>query len=218
MGISYRTAGWTAILSGLFGILAHAALMTAVITRTDLHISEQGLYFFRAHDVLAILQFLLLIPVPIAFYNLSNKQLPGMSRATLITGIVALSLTALFLLLIFPWILSDEYYMIPQGMFGVWLMVANWKLSRILSRGIRWFGIIIGFGLVLVALFEIGYAIWVNPIGLRIPAAPIEELEIPIETTANIILHWMLNIGSLAGVLMLPIWTLLLGRKLLGEK
>jgi len=206
--LSYRTAAWAAIASGTFGILAHAALMTAVMTRTTMALTGQVFFLFRTHDVVAILQFLSMIPVLIALHKLSHKQLPGMSRATLTTGIVALTLSALFLLLIFPWIMSDEYYMIPQGMFGVWLIVINWQLT----------GIIIGVGLLLVGIFEIGYAICVNPIGLRIPAAPIEELEIPVETTANIILHMILNIGSLMGVLTLPIWTIILGRKLLREK
>ncbi len=218
VGISYRNAGWTAIMSGLFGLLAHSALMTAVITRSDIHISEHGLFLFRTHDALAILQFLLMIPLLRALYDLSNKQPPGISRVNMISGIIVITLTALFLLLIFPWIMSDMYYMIPQGMFGVWLIVANGKLTNVLTRGITTFGIIIGIGLLLVGLFEIAYAIIVSPIGLRIPAVPIEELEIPVETTANIFLHMILDIGSLVGVLMLPIWTIIVGRKLIREK
>lgn len=217
-GLSYRFAGKATIASGIFGILAYASLMTAVMTRTTMALTRQVFFLFRTHDVLAILQFLLMIPALIALHKLSCKQLPGMSQTTLITGIVILSLTALFLIFIFPWIMSDEYYMIPQGMFGVWLIVVNWQLKGILSRGIRWFGIVVGLGLALVGVFEIGYAIFVNPIGLRIPAAPIEELEIPVETTANIILHIILDIGSFIGVLTLPIWTIILGRKLLRER
>ena len=217
-GLSYRSAGKTAIVSGIFGILANAALLTAVMTRTTMAMTRQVYLLFRTHDALAILQFLLMIPALIALHKLSYKQLSGMSRATLRTGIVALSLIAFFLLLIFPWIMSDEYYMIPQGMFGVWLIVVNWQLKGILSRGIRWFGIVVGLGLALVGVFEIGYAILVDPIGLRIPAAPIEDLEIPVETTANIILHMILDIGSFIGVLTFPIWTIILGRKLLRVK
>ena len=217
-GLSYRTAGWAAIASGLFGIIAQAALMTAVMTRSTMAITGQVWFLFRTHDVIAILQFLFMIPVLLALHNLSQRQLPGISRTTLAIGIVALSLTALFLILIFPWIMSDAYYMIPQAMFGVCLIVINCQLKGAVSRGIRWFGIITGFGLLLVGISEIGYAIFVSPVGLRIPAAPIEELEIPVESTANIILHMILNIGSLMGVLMLPIWTLILGRKLLRVK
>jgi len=217
-GLSYRTAGWAAITSGAFGILAYAALMTAVMTRTTMTLTGQVLVLFRTHDVIAILQFLLMIPAVVALQKLSHKQLPGMSRATLATGIVALSLTAFSLIFIFPRIMSDGYYMIPQAMFGVWLMVVNWQLSGILSRGTRWFGMVVGFGLALVGIFNIGYAIFVSPIGLRIPAAPIEDLEIPVETTANIILHNILLIGSFMGVLTLPFWTIILGRKLIREK
>ncbi|TAL47176.1 MAG: hypothetical protein EPN92_05160 [Chitinophagaceae bacterium] len=217
-GLSYRTAGWAAIASGTLGILAYAALMTAVMTRTTMALTGQVFFLFRTHDVIVILQFLLMIPALVALHKLSHKQLQGMSRATLATGIVALSLTALFLIFIFPWIMSDEYYMIPQAMFGVWLIVVNWQLSGVLSRGIRWFGMVVGVGLLLVGIFEVGYAIFVNPIGLRIPAVPIEELEIPVETTANIILHNILVIGSFMGVLTLPIWTIILGRKLLRVK
>lgn len=216
--MSYRSAGKAAIASGIFGILAYAILMTAVMTRTNVEQTKQVFFLFRTHDVLAILQFLLMIPALIALHKLSHKQLPRMSQTTLATGIMTLSLIALFLLLIFPWIMSDEYYMIPQGMFGVWLIVINWQLTGILSRGIRWFGIIVGLGLALVGIFNIGYAILVDPIGLRIPAAPIKELEIPVETTANIILHNILIIGSFMGVLTLPIWTIILGRKLLRVK
>jgi len=217
-GLSYRTAGWTAIASGTLGLLAYIALMTAVMTRTTMALTGQVFFLFRTHDFLVILQFLLMIPALVALHKLSNKLLPGMSRATLVTGIMALSLTALFIILIFPLIMSDEYYIIPQAVFGVWLIVVNWQLTGILSRGIRWFGIVVGVGLLLVGIFQVGYAIFVNPIGLRIPAAPIEELEIPVETTANIILHNILTIGSFMGVLTLPIWTIILGRKLLRQK
>ena len=77
---------------------------------------------------------------------------------------------------------------------------------------------VVGVGLLLVGIFEVGYAIFVSPIGLLIPAAPIEDLEIPVDTTANIILHNILVIGSFMGVLTLPIWTIILGRKLLRER
>ena len=41
-GLSYRTAGWTAIASGTFGILAYAALMTAVMTRTTMALTGRS--------------------------------------------------------------------------------------------------------------------------------------------------------------------------------
>ena len=104
------------------------------------------------------------------------------------TGIVIILLTALFALLIFPKILSDGFYTFPQGLFGVWLIAVNWQLAGIFSRGLRWFGIVVGFGLMLVGMFFVLYAIFVSTIQLRIPAAPFNEIvNVPI-TPANVFL------------------------------
>ena len=216
--VSYRSAGWSAITSGILGLLAFAALITAVLTRTSWEITPRIWFLFNVHNAVTILQFLSMIPLAIGLYNLSHKQSPGMSRATLNIGIVTLSLTALFNLLYFPKIMSDEYYMIPQGVFGVWLIAVNWQLKSILSKGLRWFGIIVGFGLALVGVYEIGFAIFVDPSGLRIPAPDFESIKDPGDTTANIIVHLILDIGTFIGVLPFPIWAITIGRKLLREK
>jgi hypothetical protein len=179
---------------------------------------QAGIFLVRFHDVGVILQFLLMIPVAFGLHKLSHQRSPGMSRATLTTGIVALSFTVLFLLLIFPKVLADVLYMFPQGVFGVWLMVVCWRMTNILSGGLRWFGIVVGLGLALVGAFPLGYAIFVDTIVLRIPAASdAAQANIPM-TPANIILHQTLWIGSFMGVLTLPFWTLLLGRRLFREK
>jgi hypothetical protein len=108
--------------------------------------------------------------------------------------------------------------MLPQGIFGVWLIFICLRMKGILFKGLRWFGIVVGIGLTLVGIFFVGYTIFVSIIPLRIPAASIEEAsEIPI-TQANIYLHYFLDIGTLLGVLTLPFWTILLGRRLLREK
>jgi hypothetical protein len=114
--------------------------------------------------------------------------------------------------------MMDEYYMIPQAAFGVWLVVVNWQLTGILSRGIRWFGMVVGIGLLLVGIYEIGYSIFVDPVGLKIPATDPNDLKDPGDTTANIIVHYILNVGTFMGVLTLPFWTIVLGRKLLRVK
>lgn len=77
---------------------------------------------------------------------------------------------------------------------------------------------VVGFGLTFVGLFFVGYIIFVSTIPLRIPPATFEEnSKIPI-TTANTILHYFLDIGSLLGVLALPLWSILIGLKLFLEK
>jgi hypothetical protein len=79
--------------------------------------------------------------------------------------------------------------------------------------------IIVGFGLALVGIFPLGYAIFIDKIILQIPAAPDEEVaKIPTDTNANIILHQILNIGTVLGVLTLPIWTIIVGIRLSREK
>ena len=212
--LSYRSAGRAAIASGIIGIFAFGFLITAVLTRTSMEITAPVSFMFRAHDVAIIFQFLLIIPVAFALHKFSMQLHSGMSRTTLAVGIGALSFTVLFLLLVFVNILADTLYMFPQGIFGVWLMVICWRMHGILSQGLRWFGIVVGFGLALVGTFPIGYILFVDTILLKIPAQDLTNY--PEHTNlANQIIHRILDIGSLMGVITLPIWSILLGRKFL---
>ena len=122
------------------------------------------------------------------------------------------------LLLNFPKILADVLYMVPQGIFGVWLIVACLQKRGDISGGVRWFGVIVGIGLGLVGLYPIGYAVLVDSILLQIPAPSNEALANVPMTTANAILHIMLMIGSLLGVFPLPVWTILVGGRLISGK
>src|SRR5258705_3000029 len=110
----YRKAGWAAITSGVIGIVAYGLLMTAVKTRTG-WIDERAVLFFKAHDIGTIFQFLLLAIVPLGLQKLSRKTPPGMSKATLATGVGAILFVALLLLLGIARIVSDGFYMFPQG-------------------------------------------------------------------------------------------------------
>jgi len=170
------------------------------------------------HDAGVMLQFLFMIPAVFGLYELSQKRSPGMGRATLYIGIGAIFFTVLFLLLGLVKVIADVLYMFPQGIFGAWLIVICWRMKNVLSRGLRWFGIVVGFGLALVGSFPLQYAIFVDKIILQVPAASDEAVaKIPI-SHANMILHQILWIGSPLGVLTLPFWTLLLGRRLLRER
>jgi hypothetical protein len=210
---SFRPVGWAAIFSGIIGMLAFGFLVYPWQTL------QLSMLMGRAHDVGAIVQFLLMIPVASGLYKLANQRSPGMSRANLVMGVAAISFTVLFLLLIFPKILSEALYMFPQGVFGVWLMIACWRFPGISSRGLRWFGIVTGLGLALVGIFPVGYAIFVDTLILQIPAPSAEAIQkIPFDTPANNMIHFILYIGSFLGILTFPIWSILLGRKLLREK
>ncbi|MBS1571168.1 MAG: hypothetical protein KF825_09980 [Ferruginibacter sp.] len=213
---SYRSGGWTAVASGIIGIFVVVFLIAYLAFRNE-NLS-QGLLFQRLHDGGLVLQFLLFIPVTISFYKLFLQRNFPINRFPLKAGIIIIVLTAFFALLIFPKILSDGFYTFPQGIFGVWLIVANRKLGGIFSRGLRWFGMVVGFGLMLVGLFFVLYATFVSTIQLRIPAAPLEEvINVPV-TKANLFLHYFIDIGSLLGVLTFPFWTILIGYRLLRQK
>lgn len=209
----FRSAGWAAIVSGAIGTLAFSFLVYPWQTL------QLSILMGRVHDVGAILQFLLMIPVAFEVYNLSNQRSSGMTRTVLYTGIGAISFTVLFLLLIFPKVVSEALYMFPQGVFGVWLMIVCWQMMSILSRGLKWFGMVVGLGLALVGTFPVGYAIFVDTLILQIPAPSAEAIQkIPFDTPANNLMHLILYIGSFMGVLTFPIWSLLLGVRMLRER
>lgn len=212
----YRNAGWAAITSGVIGIVAYGLLMTAVMSRTG-WIDERAFLFFKAHDFGAIFQFLLLAIVPLGLQKLSRKTPPGMSKATLATGVGAILFVALLLLLGIAKIVDDGFYTFPQGVFGVWLIVISWRLFGSLPRWHRWFGMVVGLGLALVGIAWVGMAAFVEPALLAIPAVPQENL-VEQNTLANNIFHHILYVGSYMGVATLPIWTILTGLKLLREK
>ena len=211
----YRKAGWAAITSGVIGIVAYGLLMTAVKTRTG-WIDERAFLFFKAHDIGTIFQFLLLAIVPLGLQKLSRKTPPGMSKATLAAGVGAILFVALLLLLGIARIVSDGFYMFPQGVFGVWLIVISWRLLGSLPRWHRWFGMVVGLGLTLVGIAWLGVA-FVYPSMLAIPAVPLQNV-VEQNTLANNIFHHILYVGSYMGVATLPIWTILTGLKLLREK
>jgi len=199
-GLSYRSAGWFAIASGAIGIIAYIFSQSAVLTRTS-------------HDVGVILQFILLMPVVFAVFKLLRQRNPSMGRTTLNVGIGALFFTILIILLTFPKILVDDLYAIPQGVFGLWLIIVNWRMNGL--PWLKWLGIVAGLGLALVATFPIGYAIFVDPVYIfHIPAIEATYHD----THANRILHKIIWIGSLMYELPLPVWTILFGTRLLREK
>ncbi len=211
----YRSAGWSAIICGIIGFVAFGFLVAFLIPHLTKGLRDGIL--IRSHDVGVILQFLLLIPVVFGFYKLSYQRSEGMSKAMLVTGVGTLSFTVLFLLLIFPKLLNDTLYMFPQGIFGVWLIIVSWRMQGILSKGLRWFGVVVGFGLALVGTFPLGMAIFVPWYTL---GAPPEIPAVAIEVSASvhladIIFHQFLLIGTFLGVITLPIYTILLGTRFL---
>lgn len=214
--ISHRNAGWSTIASGVTGILASAALVAFLVYRETNF--ELALSRLQWHDAGVSIQFLLLIPMTIAFYGLSQQYASGISRLWLNVTIGALFSTSLFLWLAFPKILSDGLYTVPQGVFGVSLVIANWKLSGVIPTALRWFGILIGAGLILVAMFLISYVMLVSWLPLKIPAPTMDEIQKIPYNKVNEFLHYFIWIGSFMGVFTLPFWSILAGIHLLRKR
>jgi hypothetical protein len=212
-----RNTGRLAIASGVVGLVAFAFLIVAVTTRITWTLSSRVYLLFRAHDLAVVLQFLLLIPVVLGLQKLSVQRPPGIGRKSVAWVIGALGLVALLLVLGVCKVVNDMAYMLPQGLFGAWLIVASLRLSGLFPRWLRYFGLVVGFGLVLVGTVFPGLAIFVYPNMLKIPAVAVDD-EVFQNTEINKILHLLLAIGSVLGVATLPIWTLLTGAKLLGKR
>lgn len=216
MKFSLRTAGWATVASGVAGIVAYGFLMQAVFGRSSGALTQaQYVQAFNNHDAAAMFQFLFLLPFAFVVYKLSQDVENKMSRSLLYVGVISISLVSFTLLLVFPGVLSNGIYTLPQGVFGVWLVVVCWRSYELFPRALRWFGMIVGTGLVIFSFFLIGYTLLVDPINFRIPAATVEEFESIPWTEANAILHQFIWVGSLMGVLPLPFWTLFAGAKLL---
>jgi hypothetical protein len=216
-GSSYRSAGWAAIASGAIGIMAFGFLIAFLVRRLFLGGTEEVCVpLLRVHDSGVILQSLLMIPVVLTLASIARQRSPSPTRATVPVGVSALLLVVLFLLLIFVKIVPDDLYMIPQGLLALWLIVENRRLSGVLPRGLARLGIVAGVGLLLVAIFPIGFTLFVDPTHLN-GWTPFDYQPPPGTDTANATVHILLLIGTFMGVATYPIWTLLLGRRLLRE-
>lgn len=206
-------AAWFAIASGIIGLLALLLLLAAVTTRTTWVLSSPVYLLFRAHDIGAILQFLLMLPLAVELGRLSRRNAPGLSRSSVHFGVAAISLVALLLALGSLRIVNDMFYMVPQGCFGAWLCLANLRLRNILPPWLRYFGLVVGAGLILVGTVYPGLATFVYPSMWKIPAVAVADDTFQ-NSAANQIFHILLYAGSLLGVATLPLWTLATGWRL----
>jgi hypothetical protein len=94
----------------------------------------------------------------------------------------------------------------------VWLVIVNRRTPEILPVGLRRLGIVAGIGLLIVGLFPILFAVLVDTMILH--GEPTEPYSPP-PSTANLVIHLMLISGTLMGVTIYPIWSMLVGRKFL---
>ncbi|WP_460956575.1 hypothetical protein [Spirosoma litoris] len=213
-GLSFRLVARAAFTSGIIGVLAFGALIMALTTRSSTALTNP---WFKVHDVGVIFQFGFLIPLVYVLDKLAQLPIPTRSSLRLIVGIGALSLVILFLLFSLINFVADTMYMVPQGIFGLWLLLLCWHGTGFLTKGLRWAGMVVGFGLLLTGSFPLGYGLLVDPILFAVPAVPLGDGP-AVTTLSNTLIHLTLAIGTFIGVLPLPIWTMLIGDRLLQRK
>lgn len=90
---TYRSAGWAAITSGVFGIMAFGVLIVAVAYMVKLNPDLSGFVnlMFKTHHVGVILQSLFMIQVVFGLHTLAGRRFPSVSRGTFAVGVVSLS-------------------------------------------------------------------------------------------------------------------------------
>jgi len=209
---SYRSAGRAAIMSGMIGLVAYGFLWAFLVPTISGGDEQACRPLITTHDVGVLLQSLFLIPLVLTFGDIVGQRSPSARRSTVAVGIAALALTILSLLLIIANLLAGPFFMLWQGVLGIWLIAVNRLVSDTFSRGLRWFGTVVGVGLMIAAVFPVGNFLFVDPTFGPLPF----NSEPPAGTErANEILHNILTIGGFLGVAPLPIWTALVGRRLL---
>ena len=211
----HRPAGWAAIASGAIGIIAFGLLVAFLaITPTEILESKVTLepgvmppvsrLLINSSDVGFILQALFMIPVALVLHAFGRQHAPGVSRATVTVGVFALSLIALLrLLTLLNPAVSGILFMGPTCFVGAWLIVVNWLLAGVLSRGLRITGTVAGIGLVIqsASFFFLGGRIVLT--------------EGPEAIADDVDFHNWNAIGGVPGSILFSIWAILLGYKLI---
>lgn len=211
---SHRLAGRLAIFSGAVGIAAFACLILFLVMRPSAADQLTSHLLLRGHDVGVILQSLCLMPFALALDAIAREDSRKSSRVTGAAAVCFLALIVVLVSLSLVKVVADVLYMVPQGAVGGWLIVTCRQTANGLPRGLRRLGIVAGVGLLLVTVFPIGYALFVDPAILRGPVSD-DDPTPPGTDRANQIVHIALAIGTLIGCSTYPIWSALAGRWLL---
>ena len=202
---SYHPAGWAAIASGAIGLIAFGLLIAYLATSSNEVLeSKVSRLLLGSSDVGFMLQAVFMIPVALVLHAFGRQRSQGVSRAAVTVGIVALcSVTLLRLLTLLNPEISGILFMGPTGFVGAWLIVVNWLLAGMLSRGLRITGTIAGVGLLIqgASFFFLG--------GLIVLTDGPEAI------TDDLDFHNGNAIGGVPGIILYSFWAILLGSRLL---
>lgn len=204
-----RLTGWSAIASGVIGIIAVTSLMAFFAVETP-QVRSTGNPTVSSplgttSDIALMLQALLMLPVAVALHARGRQRSPGLSRVALGLGVATLSTMVILQLLLVVKVLrfaqEGPPFTAAIGVLGLWLIVVNGSSSGALPRRITRTGSVagIGFAVLAASFFAFGGpAAAADPVGFSNPALLIGS-----------------GIGTLVGFIAYPIWAILLGRTLL---
>lgn len=209
-----KSIGRLALSCGLIGLIGFGLLVMALSTPPPSPGTlRRATDPFRWQDASIIIQSFLMLPVAFGLVSILRGKPATFGDPLVLFGLIAFGSLCISSALIFSGTVSDMFYMLPQGLVGVWVVLVNGRLPVPLGRSVRWLGRISGFGLILIGLGFVIYGACVAP---RIFAGPLSNAEIDAQTwtTANILAHMLMAAGTLLGRALNPVWLLLLGRRL----
>jgi hypothetical protein len=207
--------GRAAIIAGLLGLIGTGLLVAALFAPTPATSTmrrETSLFLWQ--DAFVVAQALAMIPVTLGLYRLTARA--SGATSAIAVGLFAQAYLVITTSLIFTNTTSDMLYMFGIGLVGVWLFLVNRRALDLGSSRVMWTGRVAATGLVLVGIGFLIYGALVAP-AVFVRPLTIAEIDAQTLTPANLISHLCLAIGTLFGRVLYPIWTLLLGRRLLAR-
>ena len=210
-------------VSGVIGVLAFVSLFAAVFIRQATSNQQQwaagvvqpGIWdqLFRGHDAGVIVQSLLLVPAALVIGRKDADATTVWQSPIAVMGVLANLLLALSLVLVFVTQASDMLYMLPQAFVGVWIILVCRAGPAGIGKPLRIFGWIVGIGLIIVGLADVGIIMALGPSMMAI-VGPVPAQVDPVGVTGalNEWSHVALSVGSVLGVITLPFWSMLAGR------
>jgi hypothetical protein len=166
--------------------------------------------WMRGHDVAAAVACLLIAAAAWSFRRHSGGTLgPPVAWLGMLGGIT----TALLLSLVFLSGASDMFYMLPQGVIGLWVIAVCVRKPMSLGTGARVVGFVAGIGLVLIAIGFVMIALALGPaLVTLVDARSVVVNPADLASSMNSIGHIVLKVGSILGLPTYPIWAWLVSR------
>lgn len=214
-----RQAGGMALASGIFGLLAVASLLV-FYSLLSLHAAQEGwgstqgagYPFGLLNDILTLLAALTTLILVLLIPALSQKRVNIFMQVGTLFGVAGSSgitmVMTVFLLGGISLVEQGAYYAIAFGPLGIWHIVVNGANPKnIIPKGLARFGIIMGTGEVVASLSFVVFN------GFQILNTADYQ-----SVLNNYPMMFGTMLGGFLGYVGGPIWSVLLGRRLLSSQ